>query len=262
MKTFRFFKFIGILGILGLFCFSSSASASERGPKSNTRSYPINGLYHKLVVGSGFDITLSDTAKAAIVTVPAEAHKHVVVELSDGTLHVALRDKVKLKNRPTLVLPRNDRLDNIELTDGATFSVGSLTGETVDIFLNDGASFRGDITAKQVNIEQAGGTDYRGKIFVDNVNLNLRGASTIELRGRCLVKMDLKMREASNLDAEKLEVRRIEGSLGDASNAVVWCTERLSVPVNDASHLVYIGRPRLVNCPTGAMSSVVAKQKR
>lgn len=253
MKKIAVFLLATLLGV---------GAVSARNPKSNTRSYPISGIYHKLVVGSGFDITLSDTVKAAMVTVPAEAHKHVVVEVSDGTLRVALRDKVKLHKRPTLVLPRNDRLNDIELTDGATLSIGSMTGETIDIFLNDGAAFRGDITAKQVNIEQAGGTDYRGKIFVDNVSLNLRGASTIELRGRCLVKMDLKMREASNLDAEKLEVRRIEGSLGDASTAVVWCTERLRVPVDDASHLVYIGRPRMVDCPTGAMSSVVSKQKR
>ena len=241
--------------------FNLPAFAADKGSKGNTRAYPIKGEYTKLVASSGFDITLSDTAKAAIITVPESVHKLVVVEESNGTLRLAIRGKVKLKKRPTVVLPRSTMLCDIELTDNVSIDAGKLENDQIAVYLNDGASFRGNITAKQVDIAQAGASNFYGVFYADNISLNLRGASHAELRGKCLVKMMLKLREASNLDAEKLEVRRIEGSLGDASDAVVWCTERIQVPVNDASHLVYIGHPRIVNCPTGAMSTVIRKQK-
>ena len=241
--------------------FNLAASATEKNPKSNTRSYPIDGAYQKLVATSGFDITFSDTAKAAIVTVPESVHKLLVVEVSKGTLRLAIRGKVKLKERPTVVLPRNTQLKAIELTNGVSLEAGKMTCEEMAIYLDDGASFRGDITAKVVDIAQAGASNFYGVFYADNIGLNLRGASKAELRGKCLKKMSLKLREASTLDAEKLETRRIEGSLGDASNAVVWCTESIRVPVDDASHLVYIGHPRIVECPTGAMSTVVRKQR-
>lgn len=260
MKTYRLFRVLGLFGLFVLFG-QLSVSAAEKNPRSNIRTYPVNGSYHKLVASSGFIITLSDTAKAAIVNVPESVHKQVVVEVSNGTLRIAIRGKVKLKERPTVVLPRNLQLDDIELTDDVTLDAGKMTGEQVDIYLNDGAQFRGDITAKMVTIEQAGASNFYGMFYVDNISINLRGASRAELRGKCLVQMDLRLRESSNLDAEKMETRRIEGSLGDASNAVVWCLERIRVPVNDASHLVYIGHPRIADCPVGAMSSVVRKQR-
>jgi hypothetical protein len=250
------------LSLLLLFLlFSFSASAAEKGPKSNTRSYPIDGTYQKLMATSGFDISFSDTAKAAIVTVPESVHKLVVVEVSKETLRLAIQGKVKLKERPTVVLPRNTQIKAIELTNGVSINAGKMTCEQLAIYLNDGASFRGEITAKLVSIAQAGASNFYGVFNADNIGLNLRGASKAELRGKCLKKLTLKLREASALDAEKLETRRIEGSLGSASNAVVWCTEQIHVPVDDASRLVYIGRPRIADCPTGAMSTVIRKQK-
>ena len=237
------------------------AEAAEKGPKSNTRAYPISGEYTRLVASSGFDITFSDTARAAIVTVPESVHKQVVVEMSNGTLRLAIRGKVKLKERPTVVLPHSTLLCDIELTDNVSLDAGKLSNDNIAIYLNDGASFRGDITAKMVALAQAGASNFYGMFYTDRMSVNLRGASKAELRGKCLVEMTLQLREASNLDAEKLETRRIEGSLGGASNAVVWCIERIRVPVDDASHLVYIGHPRFVECPAGAMSSVIRKQK-
>ena len=260
MKTFKLFGLLGILGVIVLFG-QFSASAAEKNPKSNIRSYPISGSYNRLTATSGFDISFSDTAKAAIVTVPESVHKLVVVEVSKGTLRLAIRGKVNLKERPTVVLPRNAQLCDIELTQGVSMNAGKMSSDNIAIYLNDGASFRGDITAKMVALAQAGASNFYGTFYTDRISVNLRGASKAELRGKCLVEMTLGLHEASNLDAEKFEVKRIHGDLGGASNAVVWCTERIQVPVNDASRLVYIGHPRIAECPTGAMSTVVRKQK-
>ena len=53
--------------------------------------------------------------------------------------------------------------------------------------------------------------------------------------------------------------KRIEGRVDGASNAIVWCTDLLNVMVDNASHLTYIGHPRIVDCPAGAMSTVKKK---
>lgn len=245
--------------ILFLLPFFISAEAAEKGPKSDARAYPINGTYHKLVVSSAFDVSYSDSVKSAMVTIPEALQKQVIIEVANGTLRIALRGKSKLKKRPTVVLPRNINLNNIELSGAATLTLGKWEKETMDIYLTGAASFRGDITGKQVNIEQAGASDYRGKLFVDNVSLNLSAASKTEIRGRALIKMELHMIEASSIDAEKFEVRRIEGSLEGASNAIVWCTERMKLPLKGNSHLVYIGRPLVVDCPTSDVSTVIHK---
>jgi len=260
MKTFRLSRILGIIGVIALFGFSSVFAAGKN-PKSNTRSYPISGSYNRLTATSGFDITFSDTAKTAIVTVPESVHKLVLVDVSKGTLRLAIRGKVNLKERPTVVLPRNAQLCDIELTQGVSMNAGKLSSDNIAVYLNDGASFRGEITAKMVAIAQAGASNFYGTFYADRISVNLRGASKAELRGKCLIQMVLQLREASNLDAEKLEVKRIGGDIGGASSAVVWCTERIQVPVNDASRLVYIGHPRIAECPTGAMSTVIRKQK-
>lgn len=237
----------------------SSLEVSAKGPKGDAVAYPIKGEYHKLIVSSAFDVSFSDNVKEAMVTVPERFQKQVVVELDKGVLRIAVRGKVKFKKRPTIVLPLNKKLIDIELSGAATLTTGKLECEEMAIYLTGAAKFRGDIVAKVVHIEQAGASDYRGHLSVENLFLNLSAASTMEIRGRAFFKMEVKMIEASSLDAEKFEARRIEGSLDGASNAVFWCTERMVVPVRNASHLIYIGRPLVVNCPTSDVSTVTHK---
>lgn len=251
----RLFPFFLVLSILALV----AAAPANKGPKNDALSFPINGTYHKLIVSSAFDVTMSDSVKTAMVTIPETMKKQVVVEVENGVLRLALRGKAKLKKRPSVVLPRNHSLNDIELSGAATLTLEPMERETVNIYLTGAACFRGDITAKQVIIEQAGASDYRGKLFVENASLNLSAASKAEIRGRALFQMDLHMIEASRIDAEKFEVRRIEGSLDGASKAILWCTERMSVPLKNASHITYIGRPMTVDCPTSDVSTITRK---
>lgn len=250
----RIFSFALVISTLLLV-----SPASAKGPKKETRTYPISGSYHKLIVSSAFDVTLSDSVKEALVTIPEALQKQVVVDVDGGVLRITLRGKNKLKKRPRVVLPYNPSLKNIELSGAATLDIGKIERESVDIYLTGGAKFRGDITAKTIRIEQAGASDYHGKLFVDNVSLNLSAASTAEIRGRAFFKMELSMIEASSIDAEKFEVKRIEGNLEDASSAIVWCTERMNVSLRNASRLVYIGHPLIIDCPTYDVSSLIQK---
>ena len=245
--------------ILAITAVSVLTIAATKGPKDGAIAYPINGTYSKLIVSSAFDVSFSDSVKQAMVTIPESLKKQVVVEINTDSLRILLRSKAKLKKRPTVVLPRNSHLNDIELTGAATLTAGKLECDMVKIYFTGASKFRGDIIAKEVHIEQAGASDYRGHMSVENLFVNLAAASSMEIRGRVFFKMDIKMIEASSLDAEKLEVRRIEGSLDGASNAILWCTERMVVPVRNASHITYIGRPLVVNCPTSDVSTVTHK---
>lgn len=233
--------------------------AAAKGPKTDTRAYPINGEYTKIVINAPFDVSFSDTAKAAMVTIPEDFQKQVVIQAENGTLHIAFHNKSKLKKRPVVVLPRNDRINDIELLGAATLKVGKLEHDEVRVYLAGASHFLGNIIAKDVHIEQVGASDYKGHLSVENAFVDLSAASSLELRGRALFKLTIKMIEASSLDAEKFEARRIEGSIDGASNAILWCTERMVVPVRNASHITYIGHPLVVNCPTYDISTVTHK---
>lgn len=259
MKAFRLVSILGLLGILGLFG-QPSAMAAGKGPKSNTRAYPI-AAYHKLVVTSGFDVEFNDTVRKAMVTVPEAIHKAVVVQVERGVLRIAFQGKVKMKGRPKVVLPRNESLNDIELLGASTLTFDTLFSDDIRLYLTGASSMKGVISSKLIAMEMSGASHFLGKMFADRVSLDYSGASSAEIRGRVLIKLDFKMIEACHLDAEKLEVRRIEGSLDGASSARLWCTERLDVPVTNNSHLVYLGHPTIVNCPTSDLSTVVRKQK-
>lgn len=253
-------KKISLFSLFGLLAIACLLTAVGKGPKTDTRAYPINGEYNKIIVSAPFDVTFSDTAKAALVTLPESFQKQVVVDVEKGTLRIAFRGNANFKKRPTVVIPRNDRIDDIELSGAASLKIGKVEEDVVKVYLTGAAHFSGSIVAKEAHIEQAGASDYKGHLAVENLFVDLSAASSLELRGRVLFKMNIKMIEASNLDAEKLEARRIEGSIDGASNAILWCTERMVVPVKNASNITYIGHPLVVNCPTSDVSTVTHKQ--
>lgn len=238
-----------------------TAMASGASPKVVYKSIPLKENYDKLIVSASIDVTLSDSVKDIRVYAPEVVLKHLTVEQEAGTLRIAMRHDVKLKlrERPRMVIPTRMSVSYIELRNAASLQTGKLIRETLDIYLTGASTLRGNFEGKQLNVEQAGASDVKANVSVENVSLNLSAASTMEIRGRAFFKMDVRMIEASSLDAEKFEARRIEGSLDGASSAVLWCTERMHVPARNASRIIYIGRPLVVNCPAFDVSTVTHK---
>lgn len=250
-----------IFATIAVLAVALTAIASGANPKTDFKSIPLKENYSQLIVSAAIDVALSDSVKDIRVYAPEVVMKHLTVEQEGGTLRIAMRRDVKLKlrERPRIVIPTRMSVNYIELRNAASLQTGKLVREMLDIYLTGASTLRGNFEGKRLTIEQAGASDVKAHVAVENIALNLSAASTMEIRGRVFFKMDVSMIEASSLDAEKLEVRRIEGSLDGASNAILWCTERMAVPVRGASHLVYIGRPLVANCPTSDVSTVVHK---
>lgn len=251
----KFFATIAVLAV------ALTAIASGARPKTDYTSIPLKENYNKLIVSAAIDVTLSDSVRDIRVYASEMVLKHLTVEQGEGTLRIAMRRDVKLKlrERPRMVIPTRLSVSYIELRNAANLQTGKLVRETLDIYLTGASTLRGSFEGKQLNVEQAGASDVKAHVSVENVALNLSAASTMEIRGRALFKMDVAMIEASSLDAEKFEARRIEGSLDGRSSAVFWCTERMHVPVRNASSIIYIGRPLVVNCPAFDLSTVTHK---
>lgn len=230
-------------------------------PKEKYKSIALQSDYEQLIVNAAFDVTLSDTVRDIRVYAPEAVQKHLTVAQENGTLRIAIRRdvKFKLKERPRVLVPSRMSVRYIELNGASNLRMGKIEREALEIYLTGSSQLQGSFVGKQVSIEQAGASDLKVHVAVDNVLLNISGASSTELRGRALIKMEMSLIEASSLDAEKLEAKRIEGSMDGASNAILWCTERMRVPVRNASRLVYIGHPLVVNCPTSDVSTVTHK---
>jgi hypothetical protein len=259
MKRFNFQFSIFNSTFLLLLAMLVSLGASAQKSKPDTRAYPVAGTYTKLVVGSGFDVVMCDTVRQVMVTVPAEVHKQVLVLEEKGELHIGLHGKAKLKERPRAVIPFNARLTAIEMTAASSFDAGRFEQENLHIYLTGASKLMGDFALKTVRMDLCTSSSVNCKLECDRASFDLSGASSVELRGKALMKMELDLIEASSIDAEKFSVKRIEGRVDGASNAIVWCTDLLNVTVDNASHLTYIGHPRIVDCPAGAMSTVKKK---
>ncbi|MBR1549407.1 MAG: DUF2807 domain-containing protein [Bacteroidales bacterium] len=250
-----------ILAMIAVVAMAMATMGFAAAPKVTYKSIALQGDYEQLIVNAAFDVALTDTVKDIRVYAPETVQKHLTVEQADGTLRIAMRRDIrfKLKERPRVLVPARMSVNYIEVNGAASLQMGKIEREALDIYLTGSSSLRGRFEGKQISIEQAGASDLKVHAAVENISLNLSAASTAEVRGRALKKMELKMIEASSLDAEKFEVKRIEGTIDGASHAILWCTERMHVPVKNASQLVYIGRPVVVNCPTSDVSTVTHK---
>lgn len=250
-----------ILLLAAVVAVALTAMAFAAAPKEKYKSVALQGDYEQLIVNAPIDVVLTDTVRDIRVYAPEAVQKHLTVDQEKGTLRIAMRRDVKLKTkeRPRILVPTRMSVKYIELNGASNLQMGKLEREALDIYLTGASTLRGKFEGKQVSIEQAGASDLKAHVAVDNVFVNISGASSTELRGRALIKMELSMIESSNLDAEKLEAKHIEGTIDGGSHAILWCTERMHVPVKNASSLVYIGRPVVVNCPTSDVSTVTHK---
>jgi hypothetical protein len=250
-----------ILLLAAVVAVALTAMAFAAAPKEKYKSVALQGDYEQLIVNAPIDVVLTDTVRDIRIYASEAVQKHLSLTQEKGTLRIAMRRDVKLKTkeRPRILVPTRMSVKYIELNGASNLQMGKLEREALDIYLTGASTLRGKFEGKQVSIEQAGASDLKAHVAVDNVFVNISGASSTELRGRALIKMELNMIEATSLDAEKLEAKRIEGTIDGGSHAILWCTERMHVPVKNASSLVYIGRPVVVNCPTSDVSTVTHK---
>ena len=248
-----------------LMAVSNPEAAAQRKKKNasnspESRSYTFSGNYTKLEVKSAFDVVVSDTVKAVIITLPGNLQDKVVVEIEDNELTIRLKGQHKLKERPRAVIPHNPRLSEVELSAASSFTTPlGLSGEAVKVDIGGASRFEGNLSGKKVDIELTGASWFHGKVEAGMVEYDSKGASEGLMTGSVFMTLGLDMSEASKLDAKNFTARKVRGEMSGASRAVVHCTESLRTDLSGASTLIYSGTPREVNCQTDALSRVGKK---
>lgn len=214
-----------------------------------TRNYPVNAPYTKLDVSGAFDVTVSDQVPEVVVTVGELAHERVIVNVSEGELHIGFKPNTRYNGKATAVIPAT-MIRDLELSGASSF-----TGD-----LQCGNGYYSDNT---VDIELSGASTFRGRIEGQELEIDLSGASEAFIEGftpTSLTKMDIDLSGASTLKAPFLYTESVYGEMSGASNADVTLCSELNVQLSGASTLTYglsseECHPN-VNCPASGGSVV------
>ncbi|MBR3647308.1 MAG: DUF2807 domain-containing protein [Paludibacteraceae bacterium] len=206
-----------ILTLLAV-CVMLCACSSDWGALE-TVNYPINGSYTSLVIGDAFQVTVSESATEAMVTIGEKARQYVRVEVTDGTLYLSLTGwNFSSMGYANVVIPANADLNCVKIS-GAS-------------------SYKGNMSAEEVKVIVSGASQYEGTITADEAEMAISGAGKVVVDGSC-DHMDISVSGASKLDAAAFPCVEIEGQISGASNVDVTCCERLAVNVSGASTLTY-----------------------
>lgn len=194
----------------------------DNGP-ATTRTYVLDGSYHELEVSHAFDVTMSDTATTATVTLDSALFEKLVFGVENGTLKIALKPGVYHNiQHASVMLPYNSRIDDIELCGASSFSTkNSLVSEEVSVDLSGASHFEGVV-------DHVGG----------ELDIDLSGASTATVSGTT-GKLDLELSGASELRCANLDAVNVKAVLSGASTADVLCCERLEAELSGASDMSY-----------------------
>lgn len=214
-----------------------------------TRNYPVNAPYTKLDVSNAFEVTVSDQVTDVVVTVGELAHEKVIVNVSEGELHIGFKPNTRYNGKATAVIPAT-MIRDLELSGASSF-----TGD-----LQCGNGYYSDNT---VDIELSGASTFRGRIEGQELEIDLSGASEAFIEGftpTSLTKMDIDLSGASTLKAPFLYTESVYGEMSGASNADVTLCSELNVQLSGASTLTYglsseECHPN-VNCPASGGSVV------
>lgn len=205
----------------------------------STKNYPINGTYTKLDVSGAFDVTVSDQVTEVVVTVGELAHERVIVNVSEGELHIGFKPNTTYNGKATAVIP-------------ATM--------IRDLELSGASSFTGDLRGADVDIDLSGASTYRGTVEATELDIDLSGASDAIISGVCQTKMEIDLSGASTLKAADLSAMSVYGEMSGASDADVTVCSALNVELSGASTLTYGTSSEdchpNVNCPASGGSVV------
>lgn len=239
------------------------ASCSYYYGEPTTMDYPIDGSYTRLEVSHAFDVSVSETATQAVVTVPEELHSKLKLEVKNGTLYIGFTRNLVVSNQKcAVVLPLNPQLTDLDLSGASTF-YGDLKGTSSDIDLSSASDFFGNVEAADVNFEISGASTYKGNVNCDLMDIELSGAATATLHGTCTGIMEIEVSGASDLHAFEFNTETVSGSLSGASDADVTICNRIAVSVSGASDLTYrTSSPDchpVYNCTTSGGSTVTTR---
>lgn len=231
-----------------------------------TRTMSLENRWHGLEVSHAFDVTMSDTASVATVSLDSALMDKLVFIVEKGTLRIGLKPGIHgTMSRASVTLPMNPALDDIELSGASTFYADSpLSAKEISIEMSGASHVKADVrVAQKVDIEAGGASHYEGSVQqVAVLDVDLSGASTAVVGGSVDV-MEMDVSGASDLMAGDLDAATVKGDVSGASTVNVLCCEKIAVDVSGASLLSYgtvaDGCSPVVSCNSSGTSTVTRR---
>ena len=232
MKTIR----IAMLSAVAALCLAG-CEAYYGEPVTTRQS--IDGNYTAVKVSNAFDVTVSDTATAATVTVPERMVDKVKLQVRNGVLEIGFKKTLSFTiGECSVILPLNSNVKDLDLS-GASSYAGDLQGNRSEVDISGSSSFRGNIAASEIDFEISGASDARCTATADKIDAEVSGSSQVTLSGDCTGTMDIEVSGSSDLHAEGLTTNAVTGDVSGSSRVKVTVCERIAVNVSGASTVTY-----------------------
>ena len=223
----------------------------------------VAGNYTAVKVSHAFDVTVSDTATAATVTVPEKMVDKVKLQVRNGVLEIGFQKTLAFAiGECSVILPLNASVKDLEVS-GASSYAGNLQGDRSEVDVSGSSSFRGNIAASEIDFEISGASEARCTVTADRIDAEVSGASDVTLGGDCTGTMDIEVSGSSKLHAEALGASAVTGSVSGSSRADVTVCDRIAVSVSGASNVTYgLSSPECrptYECTTSGASNVAPR---
>lgn len=195
--------------------------------------------YTAVKVSHAFDVTVSDTATAASVTVPEKMVDKVRLQVRNGVLEIGFKKPLSFAiGECSVILPLNANVKDLEVS-GASSYAGDLQGDRSEVDVSGSSSFRGNIAAAEIDFEISGASEARCTVTAGRIDAEVSGASGFTLGGDCTGTMDIAVSGASQLHAEALSASGVTGDVSGSSRADVTVCDRIAVSVSGSSSVTY-----------------------
>lgn len=220
----------------------------------------VAGNYTAVKVEHAFDVTVSDTATAATVTVPERMVDKVKLQVRNGVLEIGFKKTLSFTiGECSVILPKNANVKDLDIS-GASSYAGDLQGSKCEVDVSGSSSFHGNIAASEIDFEISGASTARCTVAADRIDTEVSGASDVTLSGDCTGTMDIEISGSSKLHAEALGTSAVTGSVSGSSRADVTVCERIAVDASGASTVTYglssPGCQPTYGCTTSGASNV------
>ena len=256
-------KNIALVLISALLLFAGCAFGSMSGSGNpETRQYDITG-FTAVEAGWAFQVTVTRSNTYSIsVTIDDNLFDNLIVNKSGSTLRIRLKAGYIYTSYTARVEITMPDIQSIDLSGAATAQVSGFNSSKGFKAAASGAStltMTEMVFGGNVRMDVSGASHINGSISTGgDADLSASGASFITLSGSAN-DLNGNASGASHLSLDDFNVNNARIDLSGASSGTVNLEGTLNADVSGASHLQYIGQPKLGDISTSGGSGISQK---
>lgn len=221
MKTsisyFALFLFLSV-------CLSAVAESSSSDDRQIRTVKPFNAI----MVSTGIDLYIEQgpVEKVEITGDPDDMNR-IVTEVSDGTLHIYLKNK---------------NLLDFDFHNSCEVYVMAKTIEALEASAGSEVKGKGPFAGNQFRVQSSSGSEVSLELEFDRIIAEASSGSEIHLKGKTKT-LDLKVSSGSETDACDLSARIVHADASSGGQACVWVVSELHANASSGGDIDYKGNP-------------------